>query len=366
MIKKVKKYKSTRDIKEDYYNQLVRPDGTPISSDEGLLLNLVTHWTKEKPVATSTYEWILKKKFSRLNHIKSIKRKFENISLYVKCKFEQKQIIDGEVHYNKLRIERVADFDAKIAQAKRKEIEQQCPHLKTQMSTAMEQNVHTSSPSTPEVTRDLEPPIKNTIKSTINDNHDYQHNQFLNSKNFSSECVETEKAKIATHEIVENLENELANEKCKATSQAKKQTIEFIEKPESLKGTQSITSHYQSVKVKGKDGKTYKATPLEHYRFDKAILLEAISRSNKKNYTPERIWIIIRNILEKQPKTLVYGGKQGAINYLVKAINGEKDYEYEYKYQPTKEERALSMSEISNMKRIQLEKELVKNEIKWF
>ena len=136
MFKNVKKYKSTRDIKEDYYNQLVRPDGTLLSNDESLLLNLVLHWTKEKPVATSTYEWLLKNKFRKLKHIKSIKRKFENISLYVKCEFKQKQVINGEVHFHKLRIERVADFDAKITEARQKEILQKCPQLWTKMSTA--------------------------------------------------------------------------------------------------------------------------------------------------------------------------------------------------------------------------------------
>lgn len=96
------------------------------------------------------------------------------------------------------------------------------------------------------------------------------------------------------------------------------------------------------------------------------MIQTAISRSNKTHYKSWRVWVIIRNILEKKPDKTVYGGRRGAINYLVKAINGEKDYQYEYKYPPTNEEPAISMAEISNMKRIQLEKELVKNEIKWF
>lgn len=245
------------------------------------------------------------------------------------------------------------------------------------------------------------------------DNHDNQYNQFSTYKNFSTENVETEGAKIVNAETVENSELPVAREECKVRKEYNTETVEqvetsiasdyvlrstmeteeytdeddyieandftdipmevlepptyeddeeyeakpeskpakvkFVESPESLKGTQDITSYHRkqrTVETVGKDGKSYNSLRLDHLRLEEEMLQEAISRSNKPNYATSRVVVIIRNILEKRPDTLIFGGRKGAINYLIKAINGENDYEYKAQNPQTQEEKAQSMAEI--------------------
>lgn len=364
-----KHYKETSESRRSHHRHLVRPDGTPISAQDCCMFDLLKQWTKNGKVATSTYEWLLKEKFPHKKDKKTVRRAFWNLSLYFKCKFEQKQVIDGKVHFHKLRIERVADFDIKTTVAEQKEIVRKCPQLKPKMVTAMTKNGHTLPPSIPEVTRDPSLPIKIRIKNTINDNHDYQHNQFLNSKNFrGTECVETGSIKVNNYKLGKVSVNGLAKKECKVTSQAKKQATEFVKTPETLKETKETTSYKQkpkTIETVGKDGNTYQSPYLRDFRFTERMIDTAISRSNKPHYTHARVWVIIRNILERKPDKTVYGGKSGAINYLVKAIDGERDYEYEYKYPPTNEERAISMAEIQRQNQLKLEAEIAKGGIEW-
>jgi hypothetical protein len=371
-----KKKKARSENRKSYYGYLVRPDGSPLSEKDCLLLDLCIQWTKGGKICTSTYTWLLDNKFPRQKHTRTVSRTFYNISLYIKSNFKNSQIINGVVEKDKIKIERVADFEQKMIKAITKLEEQndknnssKCQPPETEMSTMANKNV---TPSTYI--------YKKTIKNTI-DNNDYQNNQFLNSENFSrDECVETKESKIETSEIAKPAASQLAEEEVIYTEaeianyeyaeepdyadvpveileegleyeevespNTNNNSVEFVEKPENLKKTQSITSHYQSVEVKGKDGNTYKATPLKHYQFNDGIILEAISRSNKPHYKSEKVRGILSYILQKKTNMLVYGGRYGFINYLVKLINGEKDYEYEYKYPPTQEERAVSMAEI--------------------
>ena len=194
-----------------------------------------------------------------------------------------------------------------------------CQPSATQMSTMDDTNVNPSTYI-----------YKKTIKITT-DNHD---NQFLNSKNFSSESVETKEAKIATSEIVENSESWLAREEYEVNTQRNIKTVE----------------------VKGKDGKTYNAPYLRDFPFTDKMLETAIFQSKKPHYTTGKVRAILEYVLEKKPNMQIYGGRGGFIKYLVKMINGEKDYEYAYKYPPSQEERAISMAEREDAEQIELAK----------
>jgi len=259
------------------------------------------------------------------------------------------------------------------------------------------------------------------------DNHDNQHNQFYNSKNLVTECDETNVPKNEAVEFVENSQPSVAKEECHVSSERNTETVEYVEAPiasdcvlgsmteteeyyqndeyieandftdvpmevleppkpkaesappeptevefvesaESLRGKQHITSYHRklkTVKTIGKDGKTYNAPYLRDFPFTDSMLQEAISESNKPHYPTGKVRAILEYLLQQKPNMQIYGGRKGFKNYTVKVINGENDYDYQKQNPQSKEDKAMSMAEISNMKRIQLEKELVKNEIKW-
>ncbi len=222
------------------------------------------------------------------------------------------------------------------------------------------------------ITRSFESPHIYNKKEIKNDNHDYQHNQFSTYKNFNSENIETKETKIIenseinianqefvyTENEIENYEYaetpdyadvpiEVLEENIEYEPNPKEKGIAFVEKAESLNKTQTITSYYQNTEeTVGRDGNTYQSPYLQDFRFTDHMINTAISRSNKKHYTSNKVWLIIRNILERKPDKLVYGGRQGVINYLVKAINGENDYKYKAQHPQTQEEKAQSMAEI--------------------
>jgi hypothetical protein len=54
----------------------------------------------------------------------------------------------------------------------------------------------------------------------------------------------------------------------------------------------------------------------------------------------------MRNIVASNPKVRIWGGRQAFINYMVKAVNNEKEF--------TKEEKAQSLAEIKKKEAEQL------------
>jgi len=100
--------------RRDYYQHLMRPDGSPLSEKDSSLLDLCIQWTKGNKIAISTYAYLLKERFPRQNHPITVKRTFNNISLYIKGEFKNTHVIEGEEFKDKIRIERVVDFDLKM------------------------------------------------------------------------------------------------------------------------------------------------------------------------------------------------------------------------------------------------------------
>ena len=163
--------------------------------------------------------------------------------------------------------------------------------------------------------------IYNKNKDKINSNQNQvNQNHFLEEK-----VVETTEPKIANSEYVEKSHNRLAKEECVDNAQAKNSTAERVENGYSKLGEPIL---------------------LLNYVFTDAMLLEAIKASDKKHYTPHQVKIILRNLLEKYPGKIIFGGNRGFIKYLTKVINGETDYEYQAKYHLSKLDKATTMAEI--------------------
>jgi len=201
------------------------------------------------------------------------------------------------------------------------------------MSIAMDISVHTSSPSTPEYTKATTPPIDNyrllkKDNTELSNIDSYQNHD--NQKCFSEEKnVESLEPKIANSEYVEKSHNGVAREGSAYTTQAKKQAAERVENGYSQLGEPIL---------------------LLNYVFTDAMLLEAIKASDKKHYTPKQVKVILRNLLEKYPGKIIFGGNRGFIKYLTKVINGEIDYEYQAKYHLSKLDKATTMAEIQAKK----------------
>ena len=123
--------RDTFECRRSYYKHLTRPDGSMLSEKDSLLLDLCIQWTKGGKVATSTYAYLLEEKFPRQNHPITVKRTFDNISLYINAKFKNTHIIDGKEFKDKIRIERVNDFDLKMDAAMEKSNEKRNQNIST-------------------------------------------------------------------------------------------------------------------------------------------------------------------------------------------------------------------------------------------
>lgn len=167
--------------------------------------------------------------------------------------------------------------------------------------------------------------IYNKNKDKINDKINSNQNQANQNPFLEEKVVETTDPKIANFEYAEKSHNGVAREDFAYTTQAKKQAAETIENGYSQLGEPIL---------------------LLNYVFTDAMLLEAIKASDKKHYTPNQVKVILRNLLEKYPGKIIFGGNRGFIKYLIKVINGETDYEYQAKYPLSKLDKATTMAEI--------------------
>ena len=66
----------------------------------------------------------------------------------------------------------------------------------------------------------------------------------------------------------------------------------------------------------------------------------------------------MRNMVAKNPNLRIWGGRQAFINYMVKAVNNEKEF--------TKEEKAQSLAEIKKKEAEQLLYDLKHRVIRYF
>lgn len=265
------KYESRR----GHHQHLTRPDGSPLSEKDSLLLDLCIQWTKDNKIATSTYEYLLEEKFPRQSHPITVKRTLNNISLYIKSEFKNLQVIDGKKVRNKIHIERVEDFDLKMATAielleekQESEVIQKCRPHRTKMLTPDDKNVD---------------PLyidKNTNKKTI-DNYDHKNDLSINH------CSSVLKKK----------EEETNTENTNTETRIEKQSV------------------------------SYWGIPLKEYKYTNAMLEEVRLASNKPEFSQERIAELFEYLADKYADKMIYGGRKGFVSYMTKVVNGEKTAE---------------------------------------
>jgi hypothetical protein len=328
---------NTYESRQRHYRYLTRPNGELLSEKDCLLLDLCIQWTKNNNIATSTYSYLLEEKFPKQNHPITVKRTFDNISLYIEAEFKNIHVINGAIHRDKIRIERASDFDLKMEEAKQKDQEkrskkviQQCRPSSTGMSTMVNWNVDPSTYI-----------YKNTKKKIITDiidNNDNQENQFLNS-NFSFseniDFVETNVEQVTEIEIVPSSPtNDIVQTEAKPQKQA------TIHQYNPLKDRVSFTD---------KRGNTYWGLPLAKFRYSKAMIEQIRLASKKPHFTHERIVGLFSYIAEKYPDKLILGGKAGFISYMTKVVNGEMEYTKEEKLESIEEKRRAELKEMEDM-----------------
>ena len=64
--------KNSYEKRKSIYNSLVRPDGKPLNDQDKLILDLLIHFTKNKKIGTTTYEYLLNKKFPNKTSKKTV------------------------------------------------------------------------------------------------------------------------------------------------------------------------------------------------------------------------------------------------------------------------------------------------------
>jgi len=96
-----------------------------------------------------------------------------------------------------------------------------------------------------------------------------------------------------------------------------------------------------------KNGNVYHGNKLlNDFEFTDELIDAVRERSDKPHFSNNRIKAIMRNIVASNPKVRIWGGRQAFTNYMVKAVNNEKEF--------TKEEKAQSLAEIKKKEAEQL------------
>jgi hypothetical protein len=65
---------------------------------------------------------------------------------------------------------------------------------------------------------------------------------------------------------------------------------------------------------------------LKDFKFTDELLDTVRRLSNKPDISIDRIKAIIRNIVTNNPETEIWGGNKAFVNYVVRAVNNEKEY----------------------------------------
>ena len=96
-----------------------------------------------------------------------------------------------------------------------------------------------------------------------------------------------------------------------------------------------------------KNGNVYHGNRLlNEFDFTDELIDAVREQSDKPHFPNSRIIAIMRNMVAKNPNLRIWGGRQAFINYMVKAVNNEKEF--------TKEEKAQSLAEIKKKEAEQL------------
>lgn len=132
--------KNRYEKRKDNYNSLVRPNGKPLNDQDKLILDLFIQFTKNQEIGTTTYQYLLDKKFPNKKSKKTVNRTLKNISLYIHAKFKNKMIIDGVTHLDNIVFCRVPDFEQKMSTLTLKPYNKADCEGRTQENVGMDKN----------------------------------------------------------------------------------------------------------------------------------------------------------------------------------------------------------------------------------
>lgn len=108
-----------------------------------------------------------------------------------------------------------------------------------------------------------------------------------------------------------------------------------------------------------KNGNVYHGNKLlNDFEFTDELIDAVRERSDKPHFSNNRIKAIMRNIVASNPKVRIWGGRQAFINYMVKAVNNEKEF--------TKEKKSQSLAEMKRKEAEQLMYDFEHRVIRYF
>ena len=142
-------------------------------------------------------------------------------------------------------------------------------------------------------------------------------------------------------EIAKRDQEQLALAKQQETAQTQREPPKVISCQESQKPQEQkpIQVQIEPNDIHTKNGNVYNNNILlNEFDFTDELIDAVREKSNKPHFSNGRIIAIIRNIVASNPKVRIWGGKNAFINYMVKAVNNEKEF--------TKEEKSQSLIEM--------------------
>lgn len=195
-------------------------------------------------------------------------------------------------------------------------------------------------------------PVKNTTRDSLEVSHFIYSNTTL-----STTINNTDLSDLCSSEDISL---------CIEGKDQKNQDTNFISsnqtKPEANKEVNNNTpvdellevARQEFIKAKGqqtdthtRNGNVYHSNKLlNEFDFTDELIDAIREKSDKPHFPNGRITAVMRNIVAKNPNLRIWGGRQAFINYMVKAINNEKEF--------TKEEKARSLAEMKKKEAEQL------------
>lgn len=209
-----------------------------------------------------------------------------------------------------------------------------------------EKNVSSTGQKCLEDETKMSRPIYNDNLDNNKDNNDNHDNQQIISCNFDG--------LIINDENVTTSQQENSFRDCYSSSKLLAERIVST-------GANTFKDGIPRKKVRGKDGKMYSAIPLKLFKFDEEALDQVIYVSDRTEFTHQDVVQVIQNIIKKQPDKLIYGGRNGFIQYMIRAIEREyvvKKGKMDNKTNPSEYMKQIKVGEMTS----KLEQG---NEIRW-
>jgi len=131
------------------------------------------------------------------------------------------------------------------------------------------------------------------------------------------------------------------------------------QEPQKSQEQKSLQVQTELNDIHTKNGNVYHGNRLlNEFDFTDELIDAVRERSNKPHFSNTRIIAIMKNIIASNPKVRIWGGRNAFINYMVKAVNNEKEF--------TKEEKSQSLAEMKRKEAEQLMYDFEHRVIRYF